>query len=170
MTPTTATRRDSETSQVVHGAYPIQPPKGRLLNSNTMSHYSEKDEMSSTEVADLLAVDRRSVSRFAAEGKLSSYKKHNKLYFKKEEVEAFAQKRGVKILAAQTYVPAPEEKPASIGPIAEDISKIEEEINALKTKINILRRNLLENQQLLSEKEKFLGSLQSLEKALKTQN
>ena len=134
------------------------------MNGIDNTSHSEKDEMSSSEVADLLKVDRRSVSRFAAEGKLSSYKKHNRLLFKKEEVEAFAQKRGVKIPAAQTYVPAPEETPASIGPIAEDISKTEKEINALKTKINILRRNLLENQQLLSEKEKFLGSLQSLEK------
>lgn len=39
-----------------------------------------KSEMSSTEAAEFLHVTRRSVARFATEGKLASQKKGNKLF------------------------------------------------------------------------------------------
>ena len=54
-----------------------------------------KSEMSSTEAAEFLHVTRRSVARFATEGKLASQKKGNKLFFKRSDVEDFALKRGI---------------------------------------------------------------------------
>lgn len=85
----------------------------------------DKSEMSSTEAAEFLHVTRRSVARFATEGKLASHKKGNKLFFKRSDVEDFALKRGI-------IQPLETEPQSRILTVAQLISTVKEEVDTLK--------------------------------------
>lgn len=119
------------------------------LDIKSESHIDEF-EMSSTEVAALLQVTRRSVVRFAAEGKLASCRKDNKLFFKKGDVEDFARQRGI--------IQRPTTVPSGNLTVAQLISNVQEEVNALKAEIST-------KQQLLADREKFLADLQTAERS-----
>ena len=110
-----------------------------------------KSEMSSTEAAEFLHVTRRSVARFATEGKLASQKKGNKLFFQKEVMwKILSLKRGI-------IQPLETEPQSRILTVAQLISTVKEEVDTLKEEINA-------KQQLLAEREKFLSDLQYAER------
>jgi len=136
---------------------------GGKMTGNETDPVEEEFNLSSSEVAKMLNMTSRSISRFAAAGTLPSHKKGARLRFRKSDVEAFAAKRGTKAASTPKKAvnrPSPVNNGDSSKSTADGASSpstsgltVDQLIAKVKAEIDAMEQQLQAKRQFLAELE-----------------
>ncbi|AMK57773.1 hypothetical protein Bang102_004395 [Bifidobacterium angulatum] len=124
--------------------------KDQSMNTVEIPHL-----ITTKEASEILHVTPRSVSRFAAEGKIASYKQEDgHLAFKESDIRSLARSRAaLKSAANQSSKTAqdPEQRSSTSDlTVSQTISQLKREIKSAEQQVQDLQRDLMEKKRVLS--------------------